>query len=94
MKRVILKLEAEINASKRLEFSQSLMSFINDLPSCPGFINFKEKQGTLFNIQLSWSNSTQLQEFQSSDVYRVFMGAIITLSTHHQTQVFDDKLEE
>ena len=89
---VVLKLEAEISASKRIEFSQSFMSFINELPSCPGFISFKEQPGTHFAIDLLWSNSTFLQEFQNRDMYRVFMGAIITLSSSYKSQILESNI--
>jgi len=86
---VVLKLEAEIKVSKRLEFSQSLMAIIKELPSCPGFINFKEQPGTHFSIEIIWSNSELLQQFQTLDVYRVFIGALITLSSSYQTKIFN-----
>lgn len=87
--RVVLKLEAEINVSKRLEFSQSLMAFIKELPSCSGFVNFKEQPGTHFSMEIVWSKSELLKQFQSSDIYRVFIGALITLSSSYQAKTFN-----
>ena len=89
---VALRLEAEINESKRLEFSQSLMSFIKDLSSCHGFISFKEQSETHFAIELIWSDSILLQEFQSKDIYRVFIGAIITLSSSYNSEIFEHSI--
>lgn len=86
---LVLKLEAEINVSKRLEFSQSLMAFIKELPSCPGFINFKEQPGTHFSMEIIWSSSDHLKHFKTSDIYRIFIGALITLSASYQTKTFN-----
>lgn len=91
--RVVLKLEAEINVSKRLEFSQSLMAFIKELPSCSGFVNFKEQPGTHFSIEIIWTNSELLEQFQALDTYRVFIGALITLSSSHQTKTFNQIIQ-
>lgn len=90
---VVLKLEAEINVSKRLEFSQSLMAFIKDLPSCTGFVSFKEHPGIPFFIEIIWSNSELLKQFQTQDIYRVFIGALITLSSSYQTKIINQPIQ-
>ena len=77
---VFLEIEADILTSKHFEFSQSKLAFINEIQKAPGYVNFKEKPGNSFHINVSWENEHSLNEFVKSEEFHYFKGALITLS--------------
>lgn len=85
--RTLLEIKASISIHKRLEFSQSLLTFINDIKNCNGLVSFREQPSKDFNIQLVWADHDTLNEFQQTDIYRLFIGAIITLSSKYETNI-------
>lgn len=77
---VFLEISATITTSKLHEFNQSKMTFIDHLQSMDGYKGFTEKPDLVFNIKIGWTNQKLLNLFLKSENYRVFHGAIITLS--------------
>lgn len=85
---ICLEINAEILLSKLQEFNQSKLSFINSLQKFTGYIGFTEKPGQNFHIQINWKNRESLDEFINTEQYRVFHGAIITLSKTNSNKIY------
>lgn len=84
---VILEISADISQSKMLEFNQSKLLFIDKLQSIDGYSGFTEKTGNTFVIKINWNNRKSLNNFMKSESYRIFHGAIITLSKTESTKI-------
>lgn len=89
----LLEITASISIHKRLEFSQSLLTFIEEIKNCKGFVSFREQPSKDFQIQLVWADRNTLMEFQKTEIYRLFIGAIITLSSSYAIQKSLDENE-
>lgn len=63
-----------------MEFSQAKHQFINDIQVVEGYAGFTEKQGKNFHVRILWKDKKTLDSFMESQLYRVFHGAILTLS--------------
>ena len=81
---VYLELSAEILPTKLHEFNQSKLSFINGLHTIKGYSGFTEKRSLDLNMQIAWQNKESLESFLSTEHYRFFRGAIITLSCNYK----------
>ena len=77
---VLLEISADVLANKHFEFSQSKLAFINEIQKAPGYVNFTEKPGNSFHINVSWENQNSLDKFVQSEEFHCFKGALITLS--------------
>ena len=77
---ICLEIKAEILFNKLHEFNQSKMAFIEKLQNTEGYLGFTEKPGDTFQIKISWKSKRLLDKFIKSEQYRIFRGAIITLS--------------
>jgi len=88
---VVLDIVAEIKPNKSIEFNQSKLNFFNELQNFEGYIGFKEKSGSPFSIHISWKNQKSLDRFIKSEHYRVFHGAIITLSNSNKIEIIKSK---
>jgi len=84
---VFLEIIADIERNKMLEFNQSKMTFINDLQTLVGYVGFTELPGKSFDIKISWENKKSLDSFMKSELYKVFRGAVITLSKNNDTTI-------
>lgn len=91
---VILEIIADIKSNKSLEFNQSKLTFINELQNFHGYLGFREKPGFPFSMNISWENQKLLENFLKSEHYRVFHGAIITLSNSSKIQIVKSKQNE
>ncbi|MCD6597335.1 MAG: hypothetical protein J7L04_06595 [Bacteroidales bacterium] len=91
---VHLEIKAAITPSKRLEFYQTVLSFINDIQDTNGYLCFTQKNGTDFNIKISWKNQNCLDSFLKSNQYKAFHGAIITLSTKNNIDIVSGNLKK
>ena len=87
---VTLEISADISQSKMLEFNQSKLLFIDKLQSMDGYSGFKEKTGNTFMMKINWTNRKSLNNFMKSENYRIFRGAIITLSKTESTKILAD----
>ena len=87
---VNLLIEADILRNKYLEFSQSKLAFLNDIQKAPGYINFMEKQGARFHIEISWEDKYCLKEFIESESFHFFKGARLTLSDKNTLHISTD----
>ena len=89
---IYLEIKAEILINKLLEFNQSKMAFIENLQNTEGYLGFTEKPGDTFQMKISWDNQESHDKFIMSENYRVFNGAIITLSRTNSIRIFvEDK---
>ena len=87
---ICLEIVAGILYNKLLEFNQSKMLFVRNLQNSDGYIGFTEKQGDSFHMKISWKSRKALDVFMRSEYYRVFNGAIITLSKENNTRIFKE----
>ncbi len=85
-----IEIIASISTSKIVEFNQSKINFIDGIQKFAGYIGFTEKQGKLFQIMISWKDRKSLDIFLKSDLYRIFHGAIITLSKRNSIKISKD----
>jgi len=85
-----LKIKADISIQKINEFNQSKLSFINGLSQIEGYSGFTEKTGQQINITIGWINRKSLDRFLETDLYRLFHGALITLSTSINIDISSD----
>ncbi|NOR87032.1 MAG: hypothetical protein GQ527_05435 [Bacteroidales bacterium] len=88
---IFLEIKAKIHASKLLEFSQAKLDFIYNFQSANGFINFIEKPGNEFHIQISWENQQCLSVFIESEKFHFFKGALLALSNKNSISVITHK---
>ena len=91
---VCLEIVAVILLNKLMEFNQSKMNFVDNLQNAEGYLGFTEKQGKEFQIKISWKNRKALDIFMKSEHYRIFNGAIITLSETNSTRIFKENLKQ
>ena len=91
---IYLELYAQILPTKLLEFNQSKLSFINGLHTIKGYSGFTEKRCLDFNMQIAWQNKESLEGFLSTEHYRFFHGAIITLSSKNETKIITENLNK
>ena len=91
---VYLELSAGILPTKLLEFNQSKLSFINGLHTIKGYSGFTEKRSLDFNMQIAWQNKGSLEDFLSTEHYRFFRGAIITLSSKNEIKIVPENLKK
>jgi quinol monooxygenase YgiN len=91
---ICLEIKAVILKNKLLEFNQSKMAFIENLQNTEGYLGFTEKQGNEFQIKILWKNRKALDIFMKSEHYRIFNGAIITLSETNSTRIFKENLKQ
>lgn len=84
---VFLEIQADIHTNKQLEFSQSKLAFINDVQKSEGYLNFLEKPGYHFEIQITWDNQEHLDEFLKSDRFHFFKGALVALSKQNTISI-------
>lgn len=84
---VYLQINATILETKQYEFSQSKLTFINDLQPINGYNGFTEKEGKKYQIKIAWKTRKNLDNFLKSEVYKFFHGALITLSETNETQI-------
>ena len=89
---ICLEIVAVILNNKLLEFNQSKMLFIKNLQNSDGYIGFTEKQGDSFHMKISWKSRKVLDLFMRSEYYRVFNGAIITLSQTNDVNIVKKEL--
>ena len=85
---VCLEIVAVILNNKLREFNPSKMSFVDKLQNAEGYLGFTEKQGKEFQIKISWKSRKALDLFMKSEHYRIFNGAIITLSETNSSRIF------
>lgn len=91
---VILEIVADIKPNKSLEFRQSKLAFINQMQDFQGYLGFREKPGIPFSMNISWKSQKSLEKFFKSEHYKVFHGAIITLSENHNCQIIKSNQTE
>ena len=91
---VYLELSAEILPTKLHEFNQSKLSFINGLHTIKGYSGFTEKRSLDLNMQISWQNKSCLEDFMSTEHFRFFRGAIITLSSKNEIKIIPKNLKK
>ena len=89
---ICLEIVAEILINKLMEFNQSKMKFIDNLLNTERYLGFTEKQGNEFQIKISWKSREALDIFMKSEHYRIFNGAINTLSNSSRTRIFKETL--
>ena len=89
-----LEIVAVIRTNKLREFNQSKMSFVDKLQNAEGYLGFIEKQGKEFQIKISWKSQKASDVFMKSEYYRIFNGAIITLSETHSTRIFKENSKQ
>ena len=87
---VCLEIVAVILTNKMMEFNQSKMNFVENLQNAEGYLEFTEKHGNEFQIKISWKSRKVLDIFMKSEHYRIFNGAIITLSNTNSTRIFKE----
>ena len=87
---VCLETKAVILINKLLEFNQSKMAFIGNLQNIAGYLGFTEKPGDTFQMKISWNSRKSLDKFMKSEHYRVFHGAIITLSETNSIRISNE----
>ena len=85
---IYLEIKAVILFNKLHEFNQSKISFFGNLQNIEGYMGFTEKQGDTFQLQISWDNQESYDTFIISEHYRVFRGAITTLSRANSIRIF------
>lgn len=85
-----LEIKAVILINKLLEFNQSKMAFIENLQNTEGYLSFKEKPGDTFQMKISWNSRKSLDKFIKSEYYRIFRGAIITLSGTNSIRISNE----
>ena len=90
---VFLEIQADIFTNKQLEFSQSKLAFINDVQKSLGYVNFLEKPGYQFEIQISWDNRKSLDEFIKSDRFHFFKGALVALSKKNTITISKEEIK-
>ena len=90
---VFLEIEADILTSKYFEFSQSKLAFISDFQKSQGYVNFLEKPGYQFEIQISWDNRESLDEFMKSDRFHFFKGALVALSKKNTITINKEEIK-
>lgn len=91
---ICLEIVAVILINKLVEFNQSKMIFIENLQNTEGYIGFTEKQVNSFQMKISWKSRKALEIFTRSEYYRVFNGAIITLSKENNTRIFKENKKQ
>jgi hypothetical protein len=91
---VCSEIVAVILINKLMEFNQSKMNFIENLQNAEGYLGFTEKHGNEFQIKILWNSRKALDIFIKSEHYRIFNGAIITLSETHCTKIFKENLKQ
>ncbi len=82
-----LEINVQISPTKQLEFNQSKIPFIQALPKLKGYSGFTEKRGTNFQIRISWIDKLSLEKFLKTEDYKIFRGALITLSSQNETNI-------
>lgn len=87
---ICLEIIATIALHKMLEFNQSKMIFIDRLQEVDGYQGFTEKAGDKFMMKINWESKKELDIFLKSENYRVFRGALITLSESHNTRFINE----
>lgn len=87
---VYLEINATIADRKMLEFSQAKMIFIENLQHIDGSLGFTEKPGDKFQMKITWTTRKLLDKFMKSEEYRIFHGAIVTLSEANSTQILKE----
>jgi len=90
---VYLELSAEILPTKLHEFNQSKLTFIDGLHGIKGYSGFTEKRCLDLNMQIAWQNKGSLEDFLSTEHYRFFRGAIITLSSKNEIKIVPENLK-
>ena len=75
-----LVIVASISTGKTVEFNQSKLQFIEGVQKFNGYNGFTEKQGAPFQMEIYWHDKNSMDMFMGADIYRVFHGAIVTLS--------------
>mgnify|MGYP002639835565 CR=1 FL=1 len=85
-----LEIIAAVSMGKMVEFNQSKIYFIEGIQKFVGYMGFTEKQGNTFQILISWKDRKSLDLFLESDLYRIFHGAIITLSKRNSIKISKD----
>ena len=88
------EIRAEILTNKLHEFNQSKMVFIENLQNTEGYLGFTEKPGDAFQMKISWKSRRLLDKFIKSEHYRVFRGAIITLSHTNSIEITIERKKE
>ena len=88
---IYLEVTAKIFPYKMFEFDQSKIVFIGHLQSAEGYIDFTEKTGNKFQIKIAWRSKKFIDAFMRSEFYRVFHGAVITLSQSYNIQITRQK---
>lgn len=91
---VYLEIKAVILFNKMVEFNQTKIIFIDKLQEAEGYLGFTEKQGNVFKMKISWQTRKALNIFMKSEFYRVFNGAIITLSKENNTRIFKENKKQ
>ncbi len=91
---IYLVLNAEILPAKLLEFNQSKLTFIDGLHGIKGYSGFTEKRCLDLNMQIAWQNKGSLEDFLSTEHYRFFRGAIITLSSKNEIKIVPENLKK
>ena len=84
---IYLEIKAVILINKLLEFNQSKMAFIENFQNTEGYLGFTEKPGDTFQMKISWNSRKSLDKFIKSEYYRIFRGAIITLSETNSIRI-------
>lgn len=84
---VYLDIKATIAHRKLFEFNQTKMTFINQLQHIDGYLGFTEKPADKFQMKISWKTQKSLNAFMKSELYCIFHGAIITLSSNRNIQI-------
>lgn len=84
---IYLEIKASILPNKKLEFSQSKLSFVHDIQQLEGYETFKEHHGKEYQIIIHWKTKKSLDRFMKSESYRFFHGAIIALSKSYSVRV-------
>jgi hypothetical protein len=89
---VYLKIVAAIPSKKMIEFSQTKMAFLQDLQGLEGYGGFTEKHSLLdYQLMIEWKDKNCLKQFQESDIYNFFHGAIVTLGSIKSITILSKK---
>jgi hypothetical protein len=86
-----LEIYANIREEKLIEFSQSKLSFLDELPHIEGYHSYLENPGTEYYLCINWMKRMNLDAFLESDIFHFFHGAIITLGKLREINIKSEK---
>lgn len=82
-----LEINATISTNKMFEFNQTKRTFIDQIQKVDGYNGFTEKPGRKFQMKITMKSKKALNALMKSESYKVFHGALITLSLIHNSTI-------